>query len=262
MNDLLSFLPADLLPDVVSPVLAAGLLLLSCLTSLITASLGAGGGLLLLATLSITLPPLAIIPIHGAIQLGSNLSRASMAVRHIHWPTIGYFAPGLLLGVLAGSFILVQLPPSVFQCIIGVFVLYLCWGPALPSRALKPKGIAALGAGTTFLSLFVGATGPLVSAFFKRLYTQRFVTVATVAAALSIQHMAKIVVFGVAGFEYTQWLALIAGMIIMGAVGTKLGLILLGKLSDHHFSRYLNILLTLMALRLIWQATYALWFSN
>ena len=43
-------------------------------------------------------------------------------------------------------------------------------------------------------------------------------------------------------------------MIVAGAVGTKLGLGLLSKTSDQRFTRIFNGLLTLLALRLIWQA--------
>ncbi len=254
MNELLT----DLLPATLPLSTAGMLLLLSLVTSMITASLGAGGGILLLAVLSITLPAQAIIPVHGLIQLGSNAGRASLAWRHIHWPTINWFVPGLLIGVLIGSTLLVQLPASAFQLIIALFVLYLCWGPALPNQALSHKGIMFLGAGTTFLTLFVGATGPLVSAFIKQLNTQRFVTVATIATALTLQHSAKIIVFGLTGFSFITWLPLIGAMILTGFIGTKLGLAVLGKVSDRGFQKYLNILLTVLALRLIWQAVTAL----
>ncbi|MDX9873613.1 MAG: sulfite exporter TauE/SafE family protein [Spongiibacteraceae bacterium] len=247
-------MPEAWLPGAVSPALAAGLVLLSLVTSMMTAGLGAGGGILLLAVLSIALPPQAIIPVHGMIQLGANASRSLMAFRYIDWVTIRWFMPGLLVGALVGSAVLVQLPPAVFQLVIALFVLYLCWGPALPERSLGRGGILILSTVTTFLTLFVGATGPLLTAFLKRLYEQRFVTVATIAAATLLQHLVKVVVFGLAGFEFSQWLPLIGVMIAAGAVGTRLGLALLDRTSDSAFQRYLNLLLTLLALRLLWQA--------
>ena len=57
---LLSFLPPGLAPEV-------ALILLACstLTSLITAALGAGGGVMLLALMAMWIPPAAIIPVQG-----------------------------------------------------------------------------------------------------------------------------------------------------------------------------------------------------
>jgi uncharacterized membrane protein YfcA len=43
-------------------------------------------------------------------------------------------------------------------------------------------------------------------------------------------------------------------MIGFGFAGTWLGLHVLKSLSNRHFSRVFNVLLTLLALRLLWQA--------
>jgi hypothetical protein len=46
--------------------------------SFITAAFGIGGGIAFLADCAVLLPPAAIIPIHGVVQLGSNSVRALM----------------------------------------------------------------------------------------------------------------------------------------------------------------------------------------
>ncbi|XOV81196.1 MAG: hypothetical protein ACFHVJ_09660 [Aestuariibacter sp.] len=61
-----------------------------------------------------------------------------------------------------------------------------------------------------------------------------------------------LVVFGLAGFLFWQWLWLIALMIACGYLGTKLGLKLLGKLPEKQFRLMFRIVLTLLALRLLW----------
>ena len=55
-----------------STLSATLLIVASFFTSLITASLGIGGGVLLLAILASTLPITALIPVHGLVQLGST----------------------------------------------------------------------------------------------------------------------------------------------------------------------------------------------
>ena len=244
--------------DLVLGPLSGGVfaLLAACafVTSLLTASLGAGGGVMLLAIMAQVLPAGVIIPVHGVVQLGSNGGRALMSWRHIDWPTIRTFAPGAALGALLGSVVLVSVPPSVTYLAIAAFILYLCWGPPLPKRALGPAGTLVAGALTTFVSLFGGATGPLVAAFIKQIHADRFTIVATFALAMSLQHLLKAVVFQGAGFDLTPWLGPMAAMIATGAGGTWAGLHLLGKLSDAHFKTAFNVLLTALALRLVWQA--------
>lgn len=108
---------------------------------------------------------------------------------------------------------------------------------------------------STFLSHFVGATGPLVAAFIKQQQQgQRQATVATFAAAMTLQHAPKAVVYSVAGFIFYDWLGLALLMILAGVLGTKLGLGLLNKISDQRFTAIFNGLLTVLALRLLWQA--------
>ncbi len=247
--DLFARLFADL-PLVVVIVLLAS----ACVTSMLTASLGAGGGVMLLAIMAQVLPPTVIIPVHGVVQLGSNGGRAIMSWRHIDWRAIGAFLPGAIVGASLGALVLVSLPPRVTYLAIAAFTLYLCWGPALPKLALRPAGTAVAGAVTTFITLFAGATGPLVAAFIKQMHTDRFKTVATFAAAMSVQHSLKAVVFQGAGFSLAAWLPLIGGMILSGLVGTWMGLHLLRRMKDTHFAMLFNLVLTALALRLIWQA--------
>lgn len=240
---------ADLSAGVLALLLAS-----ACLASLLTASLGAGGGVMLLAIMAQVLPPQIIIPVHGVVQMGSNVGRAAMSWRHIDWRAVGTFAPGALAGALIGSVVLVSLPPKVIYLTIAAFTLYLCWGPALPRLALRPAGIFVAGGVTTFVTLFAGATGPLVAAFIKQIHTDRFKTIATFAAAMSVQHGLKAAVFQGAGFDLLPWLPLIGAMIVAGVAGTWIGLKLLKRMHDTHFSMLFNIVLTLLAARLIWQA--------
>jgi len=244
----------SLLPPALEPFAALLLILFSAMTSMITASLGAGGGLLLLLLMALWLPPAALIPVHGMIQLGSNGGRALLTWRSIDWRLIAAFTPGVVAGALLAAWLLVELPVWLWQFSIAAFVLYLCWGPRLPALALGVPGTFLAGLLTTFASMFVGATGPLVAAFVKQLQRDRFATVATFAAAMTLQHAPKALVFGFAGFVFRDWLAFIAAMIVAGLAGTWIGIHLLRHISDRRFALTLNIVLTLLALRLLWQA--------
>lgn len=246
-----------LLPESLSLSVALFLLASSVITSMITASLGAGGGVLLLILMATWMPAAAIIPVHGMIQLGSNGGRAVLTWKHIDWRTVAAFAPGVILGAAAGAWLLVSLPAYLWQLTIAVFVLYLCWGPPLPKSAFGPVGVFIAAAVTSFISLFVGATGPLVAAFVKQIHVDRFRTVATFATTMVLQHAPKAVVFGVTGFVFAHWLPFILAMVACGFAGTWVGLRALNSLNNHWFNKALNLILTVLALRLIWQASLA-----
>lgn len=241
--DLLSPLPAGL---------NLGLVALSVLTSMMSASAGIGGGTLLIIAMAQVMPAAALIPVHGMVQLGSNAGRASMTWRHIDRRVIAAFVPGVVLGALLAAWLLVRLPSGVLELTIAGFVLFSCWGPAPPARALGRVGTMLAGALTTLLSSLVGASGPLVGSFIKHSQSERMARVATFSACMSLQHLTKAFVFGVAGFVFHDWLGLMVAMIAAGLAGTWLGLRLLKRLSDARFDGLFKWVLTLLALRLVW----------
>lgn len=228
------------------------LILLSALTSAFTAAVGVGGGVLMIMALAQVMPAAALIPVHGMVQLGSNVGRTAMTWRHLDRTTLAAFLPGVALGALAAAWLLVRLPAGVLELCIAAFVLYTCWAPGLPGRALGRVGTLIVGAVTTLLSSLVGASGPLVAAFIKQRQDGRLAKVATFSACMVAQHLTKAFVFGVAGFVFRDWLPLMLSMVAAGFLGTWLGLRLLHRLSDHHFDALFRWALTLLALRLAW----------
>lgn len=226
----------------------------SFLTSMMTASLGAGGGVMMLGVMAQLVPVQAIIPVHGLVQLGSNSGRALMSVRHIDFPMIFKWLPGIILGGGIGFFFLVSLPPNVMYFSIAGFILFLCWGPKLPSAIVGRKGLFLISLVSSFVGLFVGASGPLVGAFIKQIYQARMTLIATFALIMSLQHLMKMFVFGQTGFDIVPWLIPVIAMILAGMAGTWVGLRISANLNDKTYHKVFNVILTLLALRLIWQA--------
>ena len=102
------------------------------------------------------------------------------------------------------------------------------------------------------LTMFVGATGPLLSADLAQLLpNDRKALVATHAAGMTVQHGLKILVFGLAGFAFWPWLPLIALMIASGFLGTIYGTRLLEGCRRTSFRFWFRIGLTLLALDLV-----------
>lgn len=231
---------------------AALIILFSFVGSAITAAFSIGGGLLLIAIISFLVPAGAVIPVHGAIMIGSNAGRASLLFRYIDWRIIGWFTAGALLGALFGSRVVAVLPAWAFRLSIAGFILFTQWGPKLKAIGLGPRAYVVSGAISTFLTLFVGASGPFMTTVISKAHhLARQGLIATTGACMTLQHGLKVVVFAAAGFFYAPWLPLIVAALVSGFFGTLLGTRLLGHLPEHVFRRVLKWLLTGIAVYLI-----------
>lgn len=233
---------------------AAALLAVSASTSFITAAFGLGGGAVMLAVLATLLPAAAIIPVHGVVQLGSNLGRMAMMRPHLDRAALAPFLGGSLVGAALGGSLLVELPAAAIQIIVGLFIL---WSVAARPPAFLKRSGALAGAVSSFLTMFVGATGPFVATWLRSRGLDRMGQVATHATLMTAQHGLKLIVFGALGFAFGQWLPLVAGLIATGFLGTLLGRQVLLRIDERRFRLALNAVLVVLGARLVWEGARA-----
>ena len=245
-------MPPGLLPPEIDPVIALALVATSFATSFITAAFGIGGGVVLLGILASLLPPAALIPVHGVVQLGSNTGRALLMRAHVSRAELVPFIGGALIGVAIGGLVVVDLPPAAIQICVGLFIF---WSVLARPPALMRQSVWISGTISSFLTMFFGATGPFVAAYLKTLGFERMALVATHSACMTVQHLLKVVAFGLLGFAFGPYLLLIAGMIGLGFLGTVVGRRVLMRIDEVRFKFVLNAILIVLALRLIWAGT-------
>ncbi len=245
----------ELLPEGLSLAAFWAVVAGSFVASFITAAFGIGGGAVMLAIMAILLPPAALIPVHGVVQFGSNAGRMALLIRSVFWKALPWFAAGSVVGAALGGALVVELPPQFVQIGVGGFVIYTVL--ARPPKWLSRWPVIG-GLVSSFLTMFFGATGLFVASFTKSLALPRHGHVATHAALMTVQHCLKIVVFGLLGFAFGPWLAAIAAMILAGLLGTWAGGLILNRLTDTNFKGVLDVLLVVIAVRLIWGGVSAL----
>ena len=141
------------------------LLLSSLLTSFISGAFGIGGGAISVGLLAIFLNPLYLIPVHGAVQIGSNFGRMMLMFRDVHRSPIIPFLIGSFIGSIFGGALFVQFPAWFIKLIVGMFILWTVFGrmPEIRSKYMIFGGIFS-----SFLTMFFGATGPSFLVFVKR----------------------------------------------------------------------------------------------
>jgi len=226
----------------------------SFLGSMIAASLGLGGGLLVIATMALYLTPAVLIPVHGVVQLGSNLGRTVLMARHVLKSILPAFVAGTIIGATVGGQLFVSLPTPVLQVVLALFVIYATWTPKFQTRTPGKKTFFSVGVVGAFVTMFVGATGPLVAPFAAAANKERHGVVATHAMLMTIQHSLKVVVFGFIGFAFGPYIPLLIGLLACGFAGTWTGRRILSRLPEKAFRIGLKTILTLLALRLLYGA--------
>ena len=244
MNELVSLLPPAM------PLLDAGLLVAASLvTSFISAAFGIGGGFTLIALLALLLPPAALIPVHGIVQLGSNAGRVGIMLKKVVWRPILPFVIGTVIGAGLGAMVVVQLPPWAVQLALGIFIIWVVFAKLPP---IQQRYILLGGLVSSFLTMFFGATGNFIAAMVKSMNLDPVPHVATHSLMMTFQHFVKVLIFGLIGFQFGPYIILIIGMLISGFIGTIIGSRFLTKAGGRYFKPVLNTILFLAAARLIW----------
>ena len=232
------------------------LIIAAFLSSLLSAVLGVGGGMLLISIMAVALPPAAIVPVHGVAQLASNVSRSLFALPDIDWRIVRPFLAGCLLGALCGSRLLIRFPVDFLPVPLALFILIMTWMPQLRQNFRLPGRFFSLGLVQAVLTLFVGATGPLNMPLLLREGLSRDQIVVTGSFLMTIVHLVKILTFGLLGFAFGPYLLLMAGMIAAVTAGSYVGTILRSRLSEPLFRHIFKLLITVLAVRMLIRAFF------
>lgn len=240
-------------PDIGTPVFL-GLSAASFAAAFFGVFAGAAGGIILLAVMALVVPAPVLIPVHTVVMLGSGATRTMIMWRFVMRKTILPYVIGAAAGAALGARVFISLPISMSLGILGLFILVVTWMPTLGRLGAERGRFVVLGFCTTFLGIFVSATGTLLAPFVASAAPDRRNHSATLGALMTTTHIAKLIAFGVMGFAIGPFIPLAAAMIAASTVGNWAGKVALGQTSEHRFRLLFQLVLTALALRLLWSA--------
>jgi uncharacterized membrane protein YfcA len=230
--------------------------------SLITGLTGLGGGTLILAGLMLFYPPEIAVPLHSFTQLTANGIRAGIFFKKVNWKVVGAYASLMLPFAWLGAYLFDHVNPSVLKLIVGVFILSSIipwkWRPTSEPGLVT---FASAGAVSGFLGIFVGAVGPMVTPFFNRLKLEREGNLSTKSAGQLFLQLTKIIAFaGAAGINFHAYKENILVLVCGSLVGVLVAIPIGKKISDAKFDTVVNVLLGLVAIKVVYEGTIELWF--
>lgn len=236
------------------------LAVVALLTSTLSAVLGMGGGIMLLATMLCFMTHAESIPTHAAVQIASNGTRVLAFIKNVDRSAFGRFVLGVVPGAAIGMTLLWSLgepeqSEPYLKTMIGVFILVSVYLP-------KPKGgvtassrwwdfpLMGLAAGTAALT--VGAVGPLIGPLFARRGFDKNRLIATKAVCQLATHVLKIPAFiWLRDLDLSKLGPLAAVMIVMVIPGTLIGKRFLQGISERGFRIAYLVALTTAGLKVL-----------
>ena len=225
--------------------------ILSFLTSLLTSIFSLGGGLIMLVALAQSFSPATLIPLHGSIQLANNFSRTLVYRDFFQWKLIKNILISTMFGAVIGIYLFGTLPENLLVMVIAATILFLTWAPldSLIFSVMKNDWFCGFISG--FAGIFVGANGPLVTAYLRTKNLSPELLVANHGAIMIFQHGIKIILFvSFFNFMILDYFSFILILALTGYAGAILGRRLISKVPFKSFNIILKVFLTLLAFSL------------
>lgn len=198
----------DLTVFLTSPLLTTslvfwGLAIIGVLLTGISKSGFAGGaGVIAVPLLSLVLP----VPIAAALMLPLLIVMDAKSLhyywRSVRWQEIKMIAPAALIGIIAGGYLLGELPSTLLQLLLGIFcIVFAVWKKLTPILGRLPYAGFIWGAVSGLTSTLLHSGGPPINIYLATRQLPKYDWLATAAVFFAMMNLIKIIPYGLTG----QW---------------------------------------------------------
>ena len=225
---------------------------LSFATSLLTSIFSVGGGIIMLVALAQFFSPGTLIPLHGAIQFSNNLSRTFVYRKFFKWNLVQNILVATTIGSVGAILLFGAIPEQILIWLITGTILFFTWAPLDNFILSIMRNDWFCGLISGFAGIFIGANGPLVTAYMRTKHLSPEVLISNHGAVMIFQHSIKIILFiYFFSFSIKEYIFFIFILAIFGFAGAYLGRRLISFMSYEKFNISIKLLLSFLAIALV-----------
>jgi uncharacterized membrane protein YfcA len=208
---------------------------------------GFGTALIAAPVLAQIMPVSAIVPLLALLDCAAAIINGIKLSDKIEKTELAWLVPLMMMGSLAGAWLLLVIPPRPMMLGLGVFVVgYAIYALVTPPMRLGLASIWVLpfgGIGGIFSAMF-GSGGFIYAMYLSRRLADKNAVRATQNALLSLSNLTRVVIFFVAGVYSDGTLPILALTLVPAMlVGIYAGHHITLRMSRELFLRILHIVL-------------------
>ena len=237
------------------------------LTGISKSGFAGGAGVIAVPLLSLLIP----VPVAAALMLPLLIVMDAKSMHYywhsVHWQELKVIAPAGLIGIIAGGFLLGELPSSLLQLLLGLFcIVFALWKKLTPLLGRLPYAGFIWGAVSGLTSTLLHSGGPPINIYLATRQLPKRNWLATAAVFFAMMNVIKIIPYTLTGqWQFDSTLSssalpsstlptlLLIDIILLpvSLIGVWLGYRLHSKISEAHFMTACKGLLFLSGLGLL-----------
>jgi uncharacterized membrane protein YfcA len=211
------------------------------LTGISKSGFAGGAGVIAVPLLSLIIP----VPVAAALMLPLLIVMDAKSMhyywRSVRWQELKTIAPAALIGIVAGAYLLGELPSNLLQFLLGIFcIAFALWKKLTPVLGRLPYAGLIWGAVSGLTSTLLHSGGPPINIYLATRQLPKRNWLATAAVFFAIMNVIKIIPYSLTG----QWQSdlpvsslLIIDLLLLpiSLIGVWIGYRMHTKISEEHF---------------------------
>ncbi len=230
------------------------------LTGISKSGFAGGAGVIAVPLLSLVIP----VPVAAALMLPLLIVMDAKSMHYywhsVHWQELKVIAPAALLGIIAGGFLLGELPSNALQLVLGIFcIVFALWKNLIPILGRLPYAGLIWGAVSGLTSTLLHSGGPPINIYLATRQLPKRNWLATAAVFFAMMNLIKVIPYTL--IEHKQPSLLMSDFLLVelillpvSLIGVWLGYRLHLKIRETNFMLACKGLLFLSGLALLTSA--------
>ncbi|MBT8003475.1 MAG: sulfite exporter TauE/SafE family protein [Rhodospirillales bacterium] len=242
----------------ISIVAGSGLFIAAFFTAVFSAVAGVGGGMMMFAAVAVFLDFALVMPVFGAVQTSSGLSRVWFFRKYLNWSMILIFGIGFIPAVILGGFAWAyiidakEIQPYIKILIAVYILLFLIFPKFRVPPGNRTRILLVMGLSIGFAALTIGAVGAITAPFIEALQLKKEDAIAAIGVGSSFANIAKLPLFFIIFDQLDLSVVGVIGFLILATVfGIYFGKRIQDNVSEDLFRRLFRFALGGMAIKLL-----------